>query len=79
MAVHQIVDRNVLLIQNVYHQKLVFNRNVQIHVKALAVLTQYAKLSIIVQYAAVLEDILEIHFPTASLCHVRYRGNIQFR
>lgn len=36
LAIHLVVDPNVLLVQNVHKTRLVLNRNVQIHVQEFA-------------------------------------------
>lgn len=60
LALLQIVDRNVWLIQNVNWIELVIIKNVEILVLELAELTRDVKSSIIIQFAAVSTITLEI-------------------
>jgi hypothetical protein len=57
----QVADLNVLLIRNVNLMKLVFHKNVKIHVPELVGKTLIAKSSIIVQSVVAQRIILEIH------------------
>lgn len=62
LLVHrQIADRNVLQVANVRSKKLASIKNVEIHVKVLAVLALNAESLVTIQYAAVQMASLEIH------------------